>query len=273
MLVLSRYGWWIAGMVGLSVFLMLAGQLGMLRPLEGAYLRVGAPVEEQLGNMFRPITNVFSDIGSFDDLRQENNRLRLENETLRNEIVQLQQDNAEIDDLREALGVTGGAEETYVVASVIARDGSPFTDRVRIDQGENAGIRTGMVVFSPGLSIVGTVIDTGGDFAWVRLITDASSAVNGQVLDSQVNGSVQGSPTRTLTFELARGSVNVGDTIVTSGIGGNYPPGRTIGVVSEVSGTPQDIARTISVEPLVRMSTLDIVRVLTSFETQRLDID
>lgn len=273
MLVVSRYGWWIAGMLSLAVFLMLVGQLGLLQPFEGAFLRVTTPIERGLGTAFRPIANTLSDVGGFDDLREENNRLRLENEVLRNENALLEQENAQIEDLVEALGLSSSEDDTYAAARVIARDNSPFTDRVRIDQGTEAGIRDGMVVFSSGLSLVGTVVEANDGYSWVRLITDASSNVNGQILESQISGSVQGSTQRTLTFELASGNVNVGDTIVTSGIGGNYPPGRTIGTVSEVSGTPQDISRTVKVEPLVRMGTLEIVQVLTSFESQRLDID
>jgi rod shape-determining protein MreC len=273
MLVVSRYGWWIAGMLLLAVFLMLAGQVGVLQPFEGLFLRVSTPIERGLGTAFRPVSNVLSDAGGFDDLREENNLLRLENERLQNRIVELEQQNAQIPDLLEALGVSSSEDDTYTVARVIARDSSPFTDRVRIDQGTESGIRTGMVVFSAGASLVGTVVDAEDGYSWVRLITDAQSAVNGQVLESQINGSVQGHADRTLTFELTQGNVNVGDTIVTSGIGGNYPPGRTIGTVSAVSGTPQDISRTVTVEPLVRMGTLEIVQVLTSFESQRLDLD
>jgi rod shape-determining protein MreC len=273
MLVVSRYGWWIAAMLSLAVFLMLAGQLGVLQPFESLFLRVSTPIERGLGTTFRPVANVLSDAGGFDDLRQENNRLRLENETLKNDIVLLEQQNAQIPDLLAALGVSSSDSDSYTVARVIARDSSPFTDRVRIDQGTNAGVKVGMVVFSSGLSLVGTIVDAQPAYSWVRLITDASSNVNGQIVESQVNGSVSGHADRSLTFDLTQGNVNIGDTIVSSGIGGNYPPGRTIGVVVEVSGTPQDISRTVTVEPLVRMSTLEIVQVLTSFESQRLDLD
>ncbi len=273
MLVVSRYGWWIAAMLSLAVFLLLAGQAGILQPFEGVFLRVSAPLEKGLSTTFRPVANVLSDAGGFNDIRAENNALRLENETLRNQIVELQQENAQIPDLQKALGISSSEDDTYVVAQVVAHDSSPFTDRVLIDQGTAAGVKTGMVVFSSGLSLVGTVVDVNDDYSWVRLITDASSKVNGQVLESQVNGSVSGHADRSLSFDLTQGNVNVGDTIVSSGIGGNYPPGRTIGTVTEVSGTPQDISRTVKVEPLVRMGTLEIVQVLTSFQTQRLDLN
>lgn len=274
MVVLSRYGWWVAGMASLAVFLLLAGQTGALAPFQNVFLRVSSPVEERLGFVFRPVSNVISDAGSLNDIRAENNRLRLENEQLRNHIVELQRQTGELEDLREALGIVGaGDQNEYVFASVIARDGSPFSDRVRINRGTSDGIRKGMVVLSPGGSLVGTVDEALAGDAFVRLITDSQSAVNAQIQESQILGSLKGSPRRTLSFDLAQGNINVGDTIVTSGIGGNYPAGLPIGRVTEVSGTSQDIARMVVVEPQVRMSTLETVLVLTSFQSQRPELN
>ena len=274
MVVLSRYGWWIAGMASLGVFLLLAGQTGALSPFQGAFLRVSSPVEERLGVIFRPISDAISDAGSLNDLRAENNQLRLENEQLRNDIVELQRQTGELEDLREALGIVGASDENeYVFGTVVARDGSPFADRVRINRGSSDGIRTGDVVLSPGGSLVGTVDEVLATEAFIRLVTDSQSAVNAQVLESQIVGILSGSPRRTLTFDIAQGSINVGDTIVTSGVGGNYPAGLPIGIVASVSGTAQDISRTVVVEPQVRMSTLETVLVLTSFQSQRLDVD
>ena len=274
MVVLSRYGWWLAGMASLAVFLLLAGQTGALRPFQSTFLRVSSPVEERLGVLFRPVSDALSDAGSLNDLRDENNRLRVENEQLRNEVVELQRQTGELEDLRQALGIVGASDENeYVFGTVVARDGSPFADRVRINRGSADGISTGDVVLSPGGSLVGTVDEVLDGEAFIRLITDSQSAVNAQVLESQISGVVRGSPRRTLSFDIAQGNINIGDTIVTSGVGGNYPPALPIGLVVQVSGTAQDISRTVVVEPQVRMSTLETVLVLTSFQSQRLDLD
>lgn len=274
MLVLSRYGWWIAGMLSLAVFLTLVGQVGILDPFQNTFLRATSPLERGLGSLFQPVSTVMSDAWSIDDLRQENNRLRQENEALRNQVVELQRSTAELDELRQAVGIIGESETNqYAAARVIARDGSPFTDRVRIDRGSDAGIEPGMVVLSASGSLVGTVTDVTANQAFIRLITDATSAVNAQVLESHILGSLKGTPRRSLVFELAQGNINIDDTIVTSGIGGNYPAGLPIGRVAEVSGTAQDISRRVVVEPNVRMSTLETVLVLTSFQGQRLELD
>jgi rod shape-determining protein MreC len=84
---------------------------------------------------------------------------------------------------------------------------------------------------------------------------------------------LEGTLTRGLSLGLSQQEVNVGDTVVTSGLGGNYPPDVPIGKVSAVSGTPQDLFRTISVEPTVRLSTVRTVLVNTTFVPQRINIE
>jgi rod shape-determining protein MreC len=59
--------------------------------------------------------------------------------------------------------------------------------------------------------------------------------------------------------------VRVGDTVLTSGLGGRFPPDLLLGRVSQVSGSAQDLYRDIEIEPEVRLSTVETVLVLTSY--------
>jgi rod shape-determining protein MreC len=110
------------------------------------------------------------------------------------------------------------------------------------------------------------------DHSFIRLITDSKSKVNAQVRDTRVEGIVKGGANRSVTFDLAQADIKVGDVIVTSGLGGNYQSGIPIARVSEVTGTPQDLFKDVKLEPLVRVSTVQTVLVLTSFVPQRLDL-
>ena len=60
-----------------------------------------------------------------------------------------------------------------------------------------------------------------------------------------------------------------GDTVVTSGLGGNYPKALLIGRVSKVEGGPSDLFKRIQVEPAVRPGTLENVLIMTSFIPSR----
>lgn len=258
-------------MLGLALLLTVAGQFGALSPFQGLFLRVASPVESVMTTVFRPVAVVLSRANDVSSLEEENRQLRLENETLRAQLLEKEEQTAELADLRQALGIVAEASEwSPVAATVVSRDPSPFSDVVRINQGSSAGIRSGMVVLSAGGSLVGTVTDVFEDQAFVRLITDSRSAVNAQVFETRIDGSLQGSPRKELRLALAQGDINAGDAVVTSGIGGNYPAGLPIGRVSQVSGSPQDAFRDVKVEPNVRMSTLRTVLVLTGFQGRRL---
>ena len=260
-------------MIGLALFLALAGQVGVLNPFQGAFLRATSPIETVLNGVFRPVASILSDAGEIGDLRDENNRLRLENEDLRNQVGDLQQNAERIRQLEEALGLTqGDTSVSRVAADIVHRDNSPFTDVVTINKGSNEGIQVGMVVLSTKGTLMGKVTKVTGTNAFVRLITDTQSKVSAEVIGTGADGSVKGTPGRGLTFDLAQGEIQVDDIIVTAGLGGGYPRGLPIGRVTSVSGSNQDLYKKVTVEPGVRVGTAETVVVRTDFIPEALDL-
>lgn len=271
MLIFSRYTWWVGAMLGSAVFLAAAGQVGVLHPVQGVFLVLTRPAEELLTSVFRPVAGFLSDAGSISDLREENRRLRLENEELRTQSISLQADAERVKQLEAALKISqGSTNEQYLAANIVHRDSSAFTDVVSIDRGTNSGVRVGMVVLSSQGSLMGTVTEVFSSRAFVRLITDSKSKVAAQVESSQADGIVKGAANRTLTFDLAQADIKVGDIIITSALTGRYPAGLPIGKVTDVSGTQQDLYRKVMLEPFVRLSTASTVLVQTSFTPQNL---
>jgi len=274
MLIFQRYSWWVAAMVGLALFLALVGQVGALGPFQGLFLQVTSPVEKVLDATFRPVAGLLSNAGEIGSIRDENNRLRLENEDLRNQLAELQQNAAQIKDLQDALNLTQGDKELkYLPGNIVHRDASPFTDVVTIDRGDGDGLKVGMVVLSTKGTLLGKITKVTNTNAFVRLITDTQSKVSAEVLGTGADGSVRGTPGRGLSFDLAQGEIAVGDTIITAGLGGSYPRGLPIGRVNSVSGSNQDLYKKVTLEPGVRISTAETVLVLTSFIPETLDLN
>ncbi len=260
-------------MIGFALFLALVGQVGVLSPVQGLFLQVSSPFEKVLNGTFRPVAGLLSNAGEIGSVRDENNRLRLENEDLRNQVAELQQNAAQIKDLQDALGLTQGDPDLkYLAGNIVHRDASPFTDVVTIDRGEGDGVQAGMVVLSTKGTLLGKVTKVTKTNAFVRLITDTQSRVTAEVLGTGADGSVRGTPGRGLSFDLAQGEIAVGDTLVTAGLGGSYPRGVPIGRVNAVSGTNQDLYKKVTLEPGVRISTAETVLVLTSFIPETLDL-
>jgi len=274
MLIFQRYQWWVATMIGFALFLALVGQVGALTPVQGAFLRIASPFESVLTTIFRPVASVLSNAGEIGDLRDENARLRLENEDLRNQAAELQQNAEDIKGLREALDLTqGDTSVRYLAADIVHRDDSPFTDVVTINRGSRDGIQNGMVVVSTKGTLMGKVTKVTSTNAFVRLITDTQSTVSAEVQETGADGSVKGTPNRGLAFELAQGDIQVGDTVVTAGLGGGYPRGLPIGRVSSVTGTNQDLYKKVVVEPGVRVGTAENVLVRTDFIPETLGLE
>ena len=266
MLIFTRYTYWVAAMLGLAVLLAVAGRTGTLDPVQNLFLRGTSPIERVLDGAFRPVATFLGDIGDLDQLRDENRRLRVENEELRNRVAELQSAEDRVRDLEEALNITIQDPTTVrLPATVVSHPQNAFQDEIRIDQGSADGIAKGNPVVSAGGSLLGTVTEALPDFAFVRLITDSRSRVAAVVREGGADGIVSGEANRTLTFDFVEGEVNLGDTVVTSGLGGAYPADIPIGLITEVSGDPQDPFPTVVVESLVRISTTDTVFILTDW--------
>jgi len=200
-------------------------------------------------------------------LREENMRLEQENALLQSQIIQLQEQLKNSAILEALLQFARQRpNDSYVAATVIMRDPSPFLRYVIIDQGSDLGLRRGMpVVTAEGL--VGRVDAVVANAARVQLITDAGSAVNVRLSKSGIEAVLTGSITGDVSMEMIpqTASLQAGDVILTSGLGGNYPSNILVGQVLNVRRLETELFQTASVQPAVNFSNLQAVLVVTSF--------
>ena len=272
MLIFSRYTYWVGAMVALAVLLAVVGRAGLLDPLQDVFLRATGPVEEGTSSIFRPGADFFSDVADLDRLQEENRRLLRENETLRNQNAALRGDSRRLEELEEALRVvTADPSAERLAAGVLSRIQGPLTRELRIDRGTSDGVAVGNPVLSVQGSLIGTVTKALPGSSFVRLLTDSRSSVASQVLGTPADGIAKGDG-GSLSFELVEGDVNIGDTVVTSGLGGAYPPDIPIGEVSAVLGDSQDPFPTVRIQTTVRTSTTRTVLVIISFIPARFEV-
>lgn len=255
----------VAALAGVGLLMSLTGAA---QPLQSAAQRIAEPAEAALRPLSAPLTEGLATLTSFRRLRAENRELRLENERLRVALAQAREDDVRAAALTELLrlGSQFGSDK-LTVANVIARDPTPMRAVVLIDRGTRDGVQNGMPVLGKGGALVGTVERALEGSAWVRLITDPKSAANAIVQESRWAAVAVGGPDHTVRMEfLEQGAeVKPGDTVLTSGLGGVYPPGLLIGRVAKVEGGPLDVFKRVQVEPAARLSSLESVAVLTGF--------
>jgi rod shape-determining protein MreC len=201
-------------------------------------------------------------------MRQRNVELEAEVARLQTQVIELQQQVTETQILSALVDFARASpENTYKAATVIGRDPSPFLRYVIINIGSNEGIRQGMpVVTEQGL--VGRVDAVTADAARVQLIADPSSAVNVSLQNSKTEAMLVGSITGDLSLDMISQDVTVqpGDVVLTSGLGGGYPPNILVGQVISVRKLDYELFQQATVQPIVNYDQLQFVLVITNFK-------
>ncbi len=198
-----------------------------------------------------------------------------QNQMLRNEVEQLRLQNVKADEyaaenirLRELLGYTKSATQfDLVVARVIGRETATWTRMIVIDRGTQHGVQKNMpVVTARGL--VGTVTEAGPISSKVQLILDPRAAAGALIQRSRVAGVVKGTPDDAMHPRLVNVprnySMDEGDIVVTSGLGGIYPKGIMIGTVSAVKHDSGGLLHYAIIEPAVDFHLLEDVAVIVA---------
>lgn len=202
-----------------------------------------------LGGILKPVQSFFYNIteetgmffegkASSAELQEQNAQLLEQVTAYEEQLRDYQELKAENDRLRELLNYVGEKEYEIVTARIIGTMPGNWYDEFTIGAGSNSGIESGMAVYNAD-GLVGKVVYAAGGYARVLSIMDGSSGVAVLVertRDHAVFRAVEGSQGLLQMYYLREDADIVpGDKIITSGIGGIYPKGIEVGVVSEVS--------------------------------------
>lgn len=184
-----------------------------------------------------------------DMLLEENQELKAQSLFLQGKLQKMAALTAENVRLRELLNGSGRIDERLEVAEVIGVDPDPFTQEIVINKGQNDKVFAGQPVLD-AYGVMGQVISVSRYTSRVMLVTDSR-----QMLPVEIN--------RTGARTLAAGNgllekldllylpnnedVQVGDVLVTSGLGGLFPAGYPVAVVDQVHPNPgQNFAKVLA---------------------------
>jgi rod shape-determining protein MreC len=249
----------------LAQLLLLAVQIK--RDSRGRLIRVWAisaayPFERSGAWGFGKIRGVWTHYFALQDTEKENEALRVENDSLKLTISQLQGRAAEADRLAALLSFKQSHEKVPIVGGrVIAASAGTASRTVEIDRGERDGIRRNMAVITPD-GAVGKVIEVYRDTSQVLLLTDKEGGAGAMLVDTRTQGPVGGTgePTMLMKYVATEENVPVGEKIVTSGMDKIFPRDIPIGTVVEVkAGNP---FKQIRVQPAAKLDRLETVIVL-----------
>ena len=195
-----------------------------------------------------------------------------ENNKLKQEIDKLIRQNNE---LREELRQKGRVDALMkyqeerqlksVVARVIGQDATQWARVVFINKGTQDGVKENLAVVTSA-GIVGHVIQAGLNTSKVMLVVDGRSSVDALFSYDRVSGIVVGTGMEfcEMKYVPITAEVNVGDQIISSGLGGVYPKGLVVGTVISITKATQGLFQEISIAPSADFGRLEEVLVLLS---------
>jgi rod shape-determining protein MreC len=202
-------------------------------------------------------------------VRQDNLGLLDENRRLLNSIASLRETEQENIRLKKILNFEEQFHIKSVVARVVAKDISTEFRAVRINRGENAGIRRNMAVISTE-GVVGRVLRTTPNTADIITVLDLLSAVDTINERSRARGVMEGltDETAVLRYTVRTDDIQPGDGLISSGLGGIFPKGIPVGTVSKVNRKQFGISQDVEVKPAVDFAKLEEVMIVTHSDSE-----
>ena len=246
---------------------------GPLHDAQGAIAGALQPLEVAADRIARPFRDAYGWTKDLFNARSENERLRAENEQLKQQVINNESALQENPRLKSLLNYRNSPafpqEYDGVAAEVISQPSRAFDQTIVVSAGSDDGVAVDApVVTADGL--VGTVTRVTGSAARVRLLTDESSAVSALDLRTGATGIVehgQSGDSLVLSRVSKKEVVHEGDEIITAGtrsgeLASRYPKGITIGRVTFVGTLNTDLYLQVLVVSDVDFSALDSVLVL-----------
>lgn len=225
--------------------------------------------------MQKGINKIGNSIIDRQNAMEENEELQKENEELTNLVNALRQENQ---NLSQDTYKLQRLEELYDLdkrysdykktgANVISKGSGNWFDIFVIDKGSEDGMKVDMNVIA-GNGLVGIIYEVSDHYSKVRSVINDTSMVSAMVLSTQDNCIVKGS-----TETMSKGYLEVvyldkdskvkeGDELVTSNISSKFMEGITIGTVTEVEESTDDLTKTARIEPVVDFQHLKEVLVI-----------
>jgi rod shape-determining protein MreC len=232
-------------------------------------MRIAAPLEYVAAVFARGISSLVGDYVYLVDVKKDNDKLAYENARLRNENRELRGERTENRRLRRLLNLGETTQAETVSAEVISKDTTEYfrVAHVTLDN-PGAQVKVGMPVLSFD-GTVGTVMRVAGDKLDVELTVDSGFGVDVVVERTGARGFVRGVGDRSrysvrVEYVQRTDEVDVGDVLLTSGVGCRFPKGIPVARVSKVTKRDFGMYQSVEAEPTVDYSRLEEVLIVLS---------
>ena len=233
-------------LVAVAVFLVgimaYAGANGRLTAAPQELLSVVlTPFQKVSAALSGGVGSVWEKYARIDEVMDQNEQLEAENAELRQQMVDYDRIKAENDAYKALARIQDkNSEATYASAFVIGRDTMDEFGGFTLDKGTADGVAVNDAVISDRGYLVGVVVEADTTSCKVMTILHPSFNAAGVVSRTRENGIINGSSEYagdglcTLTNLERSCETHKGDQVITTGLGGVYPPDLLVGIVQEV---------------------------------------
>ena len=226
-------------------------------------MEICSPIQKASTVVIKTIQGTFQQYVFLINLEEENRMLKQKMAELQAETHTMKEMRLANERLRQLLQFREKNSSSMVGAEVIGQDPSSWFKSVTIDKGERDGLKQGMAVVSP-TGIIGQILKTAPHYATVLLITDYNSAIDSIVQRTRAKAIVEGKGENRcqLKYLLRTEEVAVGDAVVTSGLGGNFPKGLMLGEIKKVDKKGHGVFQYAELVPSVDFTQIEEVFVI-----------
>jgi len=258
-------------LIAVSFSLLLFSTRNMIQNFQDAGLSVFSGVRGRVDDISSLVSRTILSVQELAELRTEYARL-LESvaryERLERSAAEINQENMR---LREQLGFSQSLNYRHIPAKLIGRDPDNLYSALVINKGSSSGVTRDMAVIAwqgGSQALVGKVIQARTFESLVMPLYDTSLQVSSRFAASRYEGIIEGQGNPDLPVRMrfipkrARDEISRGDLVVSSGMGGVYPPDINLGRVSGIFYHEDEISMEAELEPLIDFSRLEYVFVI-----------
>lgn len=238
-----------------------------MNAIDRAISRVSAPIEYAAAALARGVSSLVGDYVYLVDVKADNNKLAYENANLRKRVSDLTRVEAENVRLRGLLSLREKVDPEAVSAVVVAKDTTSFFRVTRVILDTPApGVKTHMPVIAQG-GVVGVVGRVAGEKLDVQLAVDSGFGVDVYVERTRARGFVRGVGDEGqylvhVEYVRREDELDVGDVLLTSGLGCRFPEGLPVAKVTQVIKKEFGVYQRVEAVPTVDFSRLSDVLIL-----------
>jgi len=255
--------------IGIVIFVIIAILILNLSPfsksVKGFFYSLSEPIQVWLWEKGIKTSVFFQGFLSADNLTKENMFLKSENHELLSQNIELEKLKKENELLRTALDLGLEKEFELVLVQVIAKDIGK--DYLIINKGFQHGMEFGFPVITENKVLIGKIIETYENFSKIELLTAKNSSFDIEIFKKEIYSLAEGNGNFKIILDLIpkEQSIEIGDKVITSALGGNFPKGLLVGEIQNIEKSDIAAFQQAQVKPDFELRDLKDVFIIKDF--------